>query len=449
MEGIIHALGEFVWGWPLLLLFLGVGLWYTVRLRGIQFRYLFTAFRYVFSSGQDSGISPYAALCTALAATIGTGNIVGVATALALGGPGALFWMLFAAFFGMATQYAECFLAAKYRIAKGFGGPFAYIEKALGKKKLAKLYAVFGAGAGILGVGTVTQVNSITTAVDSFFPSAQGLLGQSWTVVITGMIVTILSALVLLGGAKRISKVCETLVPFMSAIYIICCLVLLICTRKAIPSAVSLILRSAFSPKAALGAASGISFKMAVRMGVSRGVFTNEAGLGTSAIAAASTNVTDPVRQGLVSMTGTFIDTIVICTMTGLCLITTGAWCMPLEGVALTDFAWQTGLPWAHRASSFLLMLCLVFFAFATIIGWNFYAESCLRYLTHRYGRLYRFFYLCAIALAPYYTVRLAWEAADVMNALLAVPNLIALLCLQKSVVRDTRRTLHRKQKIM
>lgn len=434
MERII----AFVWGWPLLLLFLGVGLWFTVRLHGVQFRCLGRAFRCAFSKNADSGISPYGALCTALAATIGTGNIVGVAAALSVGGPGALLWMLVAAFLGMATQYAECFLAAKYRIGEGFGGPFAYIEKALGKKSLAKIYAAFGAGAGILGVGTVTQVTSITSSVDAFFPSRQAVFGQSWTVVITGLIVGILSAAVLLGGVKRISSVCESLVPIMSAIYIFCCVTILVCTAEQIPEAISLIVRSAFCPKAALGAAGGIGIKTALRMGVSRGVFTNEAGLGTSAIAAASTDVKDPVQQGLSSMTGTFIDTIIICTMTGLCLVTTGAWSMPTQ---TTDLAWQIGLPWTPRLSSFLLMICLVFFAFATIIGWNFYAQTCLRYLTKRHDRIYRFFYLCAIFIAPYYSVKFAWQAADLLNALLAVPNLIALIGLRKTVVHETLKT--------
>lgn len=442
MERILQKIGEFVWGWPLLLLFLGVGLWYTVKLRGLQLRYLKEALHLIFRTDEKSGISPYAALCTALAATIGTGNIVGVATALALGGPGALLWMLIAAFLGMATQYAECFLAAKYRSGKGFGGPFSYIERGLGNKRLAKIYAFLGAAAGILGVGTVTQVNSITTAVDAFFPSPEAFGGQSWVVVITGAIVTLCAGLVLLGGVERISSVCQMLVPLMSVLYVGACVVLLICTAQRLPSAIVLIVKSAFAPKAALGALSGISFKMAVRMGVGRGVFTNEAGLGTSAIAAASTNVTDPVKQGLVSMTGTFIDTIVICTMTGLCLVTTEAWQMPLEGVQITDFAWQMGLPWAQRLSSLLLMLCLVFFAFATIIGWNFYAERCFSYLTSRHVKLYRSFYLLAVAIAPYYSVRMAWEAADVMNALLAIPNLIALWLLRKVVIRDTKKIL-------
>ena len=442
MEQILQKIGDFVWGWPMLLLFLGVGAIYTIRLRAIQFRSLGTGLKGIFRADAQNGATPFASLCTALAATIGTGNIVGVATALSVGGPGALFWMLIAAALGMATQYAECLLSTKYRQKDGFGGPFLYIERALGKKKLAKLYAAIGALAGILGVGTVTQVGSITSAVDSFFYTPTAFSHHSWATVIAGAIVAIASALVLLGGGDRISKVCELLVPLMSAIYIFACLVLLTCFANKIPSAISLIVKSAFSPKSALGATAGISFKAAVRMGVGRGVFTNEAGLGTSAIAAANARSNDPVRQGLVSMTGTFIDTIVICTMTGLCLIVTNAWNMPLEGTNITDFAWQVGLPFAPRFSSFLLMLCLIFFAFATIIGWNFYAERCLRYLSgEKHVRLYRFFYLAAIAIAPYYTVKAAWETADILNALLSLPNLFALLALQNIVLRETKRS--------
>ena len=443
MERILHKIREFVWGWPLLFLFLGVGLIYTVCLRVIQLRYLPTALRSIFKTDEGNGTSPFAALCTALASTIGTGNIVGVATALAIGGPGALLWMLLAAFLGMATQYAECFLASKYRRSDGFGGPFVYIERALGKKKLAKVYAFIGALAGILGVGTVTQVNSITSAVDGFFESATAFGTFSWATVLSGAIVGIASALVLLGGADRISKVCQTLVPLMSAIYISACLLLLIGFADKIPSAITLVVKSAFFPDAALGALCGISLKSVVRMGVGRGVFTNEAGLGTSAIAAAESQSKDPVRQGLVSMTGTFIDTIVICTMTGLCLIVTDAWSMPLEGVQITDFAWRIGLPCAERFSSFLLMLCLIFFAFATIIGWNFYAERCLQYLSGtRFTSLYRCFYLLAIFIAPYYSVQAAWEAADILNALLALPNLYALLMLRPIVLQETQHRL-------
>lgn len=445
--------GAFVWGWPMMGLFVGVGVFFTVRLRGIQLRRLGTALRLIRTQEEGSGISPYAALCTALAATIGTGNIVGVATALAAGGPGALFWMLLAAVFGMATQYAEGFLAVKYRERRQdgwFGGPYCYIEQGLGKKWkwLAKLFAAIGAGVGILGVGTVTQVNSITAAVDAFFtsPTAFTLGGRAYSAatVVCGAVVTIASALVLIGGVKRIARVCETLVPLMSAAYLLFSAVLLACTVERIPSAIVLIVRSAFSPRAALGGAAGISLRAALRMGIGRGVFTNEAGLGSSPIAAAASNSRDPVRQGLVTMTGTFIDTIVICTITGLSLIVTGAWSMPLEGGAITDYAWRAALPWSESLSSFVLMVCLSFFGFATILGWNFYAENCLSYLVGRRRKtvlLYRCGYLLAIAVGPYLSVSAAWEMADILNALMGLPNLLALVLLSGVVTRETRRS--------
>ena len=449
MLAFLKAVSDNVWGWPMMLLFLGVGLIYTVRLRGLQFRFLPEAFRCLGRQNGKSGISPYAALCTSLAATIGTGNIVGVGTALCAGGPGALFWMLVAAFLGMGTQYAEGFLAAKYRKKGCFGGPFAYIEGGLGKKWkwLASLYAFLGVSVGLLGVGTVTQVTSITGAVDSFFSSKTVFFLQgrpiSGAAIIAGALVTFAAGAVLMGGATRITKVCECFVPFMSAAYLIFAAILLICHLREIPEAVLLIVKSAFCPKAALGAAAGISIKTAMRMGIGRGVFTNEAGLGTTAIAAASSNEEIPVYQGLTSMTGTFIDTVVICTVTGLCLVVTDAWNAPVENVAITDYAWRHGLPWTESLSSFVLMVCLCFFAFATVIGWNFYAEACLRYLAgeNRCAKLlYRMAYLCVIAISPYISATIAWELADILNGIMALPNLTALLFLQKDVISDSKR---------
>ncbi len=454
MEAWITRLGEAVWGWPTMALFMGVGLLFTVRLRGVQLRRLGRALKLIFSREEGSGISPYAALCTALAATIGTGNIVGVATALAAGGPGALFWMVLSAVFGMATQYAEGFLAVKYR-KKGkngwFGGPFCYIEYGLGEKWkwLAKTFAALGALVGILGVGTVTQVNSITGAADGFFggEAVLTLFGRPYSLatVVSGLLVTAASAMVLLGGMQRISRVCETLVPVMSAIYVVCASIVLWRFADRIPEAVRLIFRSAFVPRAVLGGAAGISVRTVLRMGIGRGVFTNEAGIGSSPIAAAASSCREPVRQGLITMTGTFIDTVVICTLTGLCLVVTDAWQMPFEGGAITDYAWRVALPWGQGLSSFLLMVCLVLFGFATILGWNFYAESCLTYLTGENARLrllYRLGYLAAIAIGPYLTVEAAWELADVLNAVMALPNLTALLLLQNTVVSETRTAL-------
>ena len=450
---MLERIGAAIWGWPTMLLFVGTGMIFTVRLRGVQITKLGRALRSVVKkeAGAD-GISSYAALCTSLAATIGTGNIVGVATALCAGGPGALLWMLVAAVFGMATQYAEGYLAVKYRVRQNgqwLGGPFLYIERGLGEKWrwLAVTFAVTGVGAGILGVGTVTQVNSITAAVENFFDAGKtqlafmlGAHAYTWPVVIGGAVVTVAAGLVLLGGVKRISRVCELLVPLMSAVYVLLSLFVLLRFAGRIPAAVGLIVRSALSPRAALGAATGITLKNALRMGIGRGVFTNEAGLGTTPIAAAAARSSDPVRQGLIAMTGTFIDTIVICTMTGLCLVVTGAWQQAgLVGVQVTDFAWHTALPLSANVLSFCLMACLCFFAFSTIVGWSFYAEQCLRYLTggsESAVRLYRFFYILAVAIGPYLTVSAAWEMADILNALLAFPNLTALLLLQRDVAR-------------
>lgn len=450
---MLERIGAAIWGWPTMLLFVGTGIIFTVRLRGVQITKLGRALRSVVKKevGAD-GISSYAALCTSLAATIGTGNIVGVATALCAGGPGALFWMLVAAVFGMATQYAEGYLAVKYRVRQNgqwLGGPFLYIERGLGEKWrwLAVTFAVTGVGAGILGVGTVTQVNSITAAVENFFDAGKtqlafmlGAHAYTWPVVISGAVVTVAAGLVLLGGVKRISRVCELLVPLMSAVYVLLSLFVLLRFAGRIPAAVGLIVRSALSPRAALGAAAGITLKNALRMGIGRGVFTNEAGLGTTPIAAAAARSSDPVRQGLIAMTGTFIDTIFICTMTGLCLVVTGAWQQAgLVGVQVTDFAWHTALPLSASTSSFCLMACLCFFAFSTIVGWSFYAEQCLRYLTggrESAVRLYRFFYILAVAIGPYLTVSAAWEMADILNALMAFPNLTALLLLQRDVAR-------------
>lgn len=455
---MLEKIGAAVWGWPTMLLFVGVGILFTVRLRGVQITRLGRALRSIFrEEGSRDGISSYAALCTSLAATIGTGNIVGVATAMHTGGPGALLWMLVAAVFGMATQYAEGFLSVKYRIRQKnhwLGGPFLYIERGLGARWrwLAVLFAGIGVAVGILGVGTVTQVNSITSAVENYFDTEKAHLAftlfgrdHSWAAVISGAIVTIAAGLVLLGGVKRIAGVCEMLVPLMSVTYVLFSCILLVRYAGRIPPALRLIVSSAFSPRAVLGTAAGITLKSALRMGIGRGVFTNEAGLGTTPIAAAAAHSGDPVRQGLITMTGTFIDTIVICSMTGLCLTVTGAWgAEGLIGVQITDYAWRTALPWPQSLSSFCLMACLCFFGFSTIVGWSFYAEQCLNYLSggkENAVRVYRFFYILAVAVGPYLTVQAAWEMADILNALMALPNLAALLLLQSQVVCETEKS--------
>ena len=444
----LEYFAELLWGWPTAAVFLGIGGIFLLRTHFLPIRKLPQALKLIRPKKSDQGISAYGALCTALAATIGTGNIVGVATALAAGGPGALFWMLLAALFGMGTQYAEGYLGAKYRLRGregNYGGPFAYIHRGLGPKFrwLSKLFALVGAAVGLLGVGTVTQVNSITSAAEGLFRGAARLSAfgrdHSAVALIVGLAVTLGAAAVLLGGAKRITRVCEALVPIMSGIYLLCCFLILISCAGQIPAALRLILHSAFSPKAALGATAGISLRSAIRMGIGRGVYTNEAGLGTAAIAAAASEEPSPHRQGLISMTGTFIDTIVICTLTGLCLVVTDAWSMPLEGVQITDHAWKTALPFAPKLSSVLLFICLSCFAFATVIGWNFYAESCLRYLAGERlwpQKLYRFFYLLVIAVSPLISVSSAWAMADILNVFMAAPNLLALFLLRKKIHR-------------
>ncbi len=438
VERWIHTIAETLWGWPTMGLFLFVGLWYTLGLKGIQFRRLPEALRSISTGSDGRGMSSYSVLCTALAATIGTGNIVGVATAIGTGGPGALFWMLVAACFGMATQFAEGYLAVRYR-PEGMGavgGPFYYMDKGLRKPGLGKLYAWITVGAGLLGVGTVTQINSITKGVSSLFPSDTSVFGESPVVIITGAVVTVGAGAVLLGGAKRIVKVCETLVPLMSALYLFCSVTILICCWRRIPYGISLVFRSAFCPRAVLGAGAGICIRQAMRMGIGRGVFTNEAGMGTGAITAAASGERDPVKQGLITMSTTFIDTILICTLSGLCLIVTGAWDQPLEGGKMTDLAWAIGLPWSRNLSSYLLVLCLVFFAFATIIGWSFYGERALLYLTGgKWVKFYRIGYLLALGVGPFLSVSTVFDLADILNAVMALPNLGALLLLRKEVV--------------
>ena len=383
----------------------------------------------------------------------GLENIVGVATALVAGGPGALFWMWIAAFFGMATKFSEGVLAIKYRHIneKGhvLGGPFYYIEKGMGSrfKWLAKLFAFFGACAGLLGIGTFTQVNGITSAVSNFFNSdtimSLHIFGQEYSiaVIITGIVITLCVGLVLIGGIKRISGFAQVIVPFMAIAYILICFILLVNNAGKIPGALKEIVQNAFGINAVAGGALG-TIVIAMQKGIARGIFSNEAGLGSAPIAAAAAQTKEPVRQGLVSMTGTFIDTIIICTMTGLCIIITGAWNVGLEGVAVTTKAFQTGLPFAPWVASFLLMTCLIFFAFTTIIGWNYYSERCLEYLVNgkeQPVKVFRWLYILAVFIGPYMTIGAVWGIADIFNGLMAFPNLVALLALSGVIIKETK----------
>ena len=455
---IVEKIDSLVWGMPLVILILCCGILLTFRIRGTQLRRLGRAFKYVVKNEEDGDgeVSSFGALCTALSATIGTGNIVGVATAIAAGGPGALLWMEVAALFGMATKYAEGFLAIKYRTVDEnghyLGGPFYYIERGMGKrwKWLAKLFALFGTLAGLLGIGTITQINGISSAANNFFDPDKSsvaftLFGSeyTWTTVISGLIVTVCAALVIIGGIKRITKISEVVVPFMAIAYVLCCLIILFCNASEIPAAVVEIVQSAFGIKAAAGGALGVMVS-AMQKGIARGIFSNEAGLGSAPIAAAAAKTKEPVRQGLVSMTGTFIDTIIICTMTGLSIVISGAWSdTSLEGVEITNAAFQSGLPFSSKASSFVLMACLVFFAFTTILGWSYYSERCLTYLWGHSSKTltlaFRWLYIAAVFIGPYMTVEAVWNIADIFNGLMAVPNIISLITLSGVTARDTR----------
>lgn len=459
---IVTKIDDFVWGVPLIVLILTVGIFMTIRLRGLQIAKLPKALKYMVKN-EDGGkgeVSSFGALCTALSATIGTGNIVGVATAICAGGPGALFWMWMAALFGMATKYSEGVLAIKYRVIDkdnhALGGPFYYIENGMGVKWkwLAKLFAIFGIGAGLLGIGTITQVNGITTAVNNFFDGNNqwtvSLFGRdySWTVVIAAIVVTACVALVVIGGIKRISQVSQIVVPFMAGIYILFCILLLVMNYKAIPQAFVVIFESAFGIRAAAGGALG-AILVAMQKGIARGIFSNEAGLGSAPIAAAAAQTKEPVRQGLVSMTGTFIDTIVICTMTGLSIVLTGAYKQNLEGVAVTTYAFEHGLPFGNQVCAFILMLCLVFFAFTTILGWDYYSERCLEYLVGGKKKplmVYRWLYIIAVFIGPFLTVAAVWTIADIFNALMALPNLVAILALSGVIAKETRSYFKRLQ---
>lgn len=456
---VLNKIDDLVWGIPLIVLILAVGIFLTIRLRGIQFTKLIKAIKLIKeneSDGEHGEVSGFAALCTALSATIGTGNIVGVATALVTGGPGALFWMWIAALLGTATKFSECMLALKYReVAEDghiVGGPFYYIEKGMGKnwKWLAKVFAFFGVGVGLFGIGTFTQVNGISSAVNNFFDPnnawSVSLFGNtySWTVVITGILLTLCVGLVIIGGLKRISRVAEIIVPFMAILYVVSALLVILVNITAVPAAVVEIVQSAFGMRAAAGGALG-AILVAMQKGIARGIFSNEAGLGSAPIAAAAAQTSEPVKQGLISMMGTYIDTIVICTLTGLTIVITGAWDMGLEGVAVTTKAFQMGLPFPDQVSAFILMICLVFFAFTTILGWDYYSERCLEYLTG--GNLkvvkgYRWLYILAIFIGPYMTVAAVWTIADIFNGLMALPNIVALLALNGVIVAEVKKYL-------
>ena len=430
------ALDNIVWGAPLLVLLVGTGIYLTVRLGLLQVLKLPKAFKLIFTEDKGSGdISSFAALATALAATVGTGNIVGVATAIKAGGPGALFWMWVAAFFGMATKYAEGLLAIKYRTkdANGeiSGGPMYYIVNGMGQKwkPLAIFFAVAGILVAFFGIGTFSQVNSITSSLENSFAISPKIVS---------IVIAVIVAIIIFGGIQSISKVSEKIVPFMAIIYIIATLAVIGFNAKALPEALALIFKGAFTETAAVGGFAGAVAKEAIQKGIARGVFSNESGLGSAPIAAAAAKTNEPVEQGLISMTGTFIDTIIICTLTGLSIIVSGEWITKgLEGAPLTQAAFSTvfGTPGALA-----LTFCLILFAFTTILGWSYYGERCFEFLFGtKHIRIYRTIFVIMVALGGFLQLELIWIVADIVNGLMALPNLIALLALSPIIIKETK----------
>ncbi|ASW49010.2 MULTISPECIES: alanine/glycine:cation symporter family protein [Streptococcus] len=444
MLELFKAINNLVWGPPLLILLVGTGVYFTLRLGMFQVSKLPTAFRLIFSSDQSGqgDVSSFAALCTALAATVGTGNIVGVATAITTGGPGALFWMWVAAFFGIATKYAEGFLAIKYRTkdanGQAAGGPMHYITLGMGQKwkTLAVFFAVSGVLVALLGMGTFSQVNSIASSMSSSFGLAPQLVS----------IVTAISiAFFIFGGIEKISDVSTKIVPFMAILYILASLIVLVVHWNELLPTLGLVLKSAFSPAAAVGGFVGATVKEAIQRGIARGVFSNESGLGSAPIAAAAAKSDNPVEQGLISMTGTFIDTLIICSLTGLSILVTGQWTVEgLEGAPLTQAAFATVF---GNAGSIALTISLVLFAFTTILGWSYYGERCIEFLFGTKSILpYRLLFVAMVALGGFLKLDLIWTIADIVNGLMALPNLIALLALSPVIIKETRQYFAKKK---
>ena len=439
---MLNAIDSFMWGPPLITLLVGTGIYLTLRLKLLQVVRLPKALSLIFKAKNhgEGDVSSFKALCVALAATVGTGNIVGVATAVKIGGPGAIFWMWMAAFFGMATKYAEGLLAVKYRStdAKGniAGGPMYYIRQGMGEKY--KPLATFFAAATILvayfGIGTFPQVNAIVDSAEISFGLSK---------VLTGAVLTILIAAITIGGLQSIAKVASKVIPFMAVMYITISLGLIVMNLDGVPAAVALIFESAFTGTAAAGGFAGSTIMMAMQNGIARGVFSNESGLGSAPIAAAAAKTKEPAEQGLISMTGTFIDTLIICTMTGLALVLTGVWQGDAAGAAMTSAAFASAY---GNIGSMLLTVALVLFAFTTILGWNYYGERACIYLFGTKGVMpYRLIFIALIASGGFLKLEAIWILADIVNGLMAIPNLIALIALSGVVVAETESYLARK----
>ncbi len=432
---LVNSVGSFVWGPPMLLFLVGTGLWLTISLKGLQFRKLGYSLYLALIKRKEEGdnpgdISHFQALMTALSATVGTGNIAGVATAIAAGGPGALFWMWVTGLVGMATKYSEAVLAVKYRKVDAdgnmSGGPMYYIADGVGWKWLGTLFAIF-ASVAAFGIGNMVQSNSVADAVQATF---------NVPLYVTGIVLMVFTAAVILGGIKNIGRVTGLLVPIMIGFYMVGALIILIIYIAEIPGALAMIVRDAFTPTAATGGFLGSTVMMTIRMGVARGVFSNESGLGSAPIAAAAAQTKHPVTQALVSMTQTFIDTLVVCTMTGLVLIITGTWNSGETGASLTTTAFQAGF----TGGKYVVTIGLVLFAYSTILGWCYYGEKSIEYLFgEKVIMPYRIIFVLFVGIGAVAKLDLVWSLSDVFNGMMAIPNLIGLLILSPVIVKETR----------
>ncbi|MBT5388446.1 MAG: sodium:alanine symporter family protein [Porticoccaceae bacterium] len=433
-EQVIDAVNGFVWGPVMLCLLLGTGIYLTIGLKGMTISHIPYAFKQLFKGRKGSGegeITPFNALMTSLSSTIGMGNIAGVATAIGLGGPGALFWMWCAAFVGMATKYAEAVLAVNYRetdeLGRKVGGPMYYIKNGLGAnwKWLGMAFALFGSLAGF-GLANTVQSNAVSQVLETNF---------AIPTIASGLVMATLVGVVLLGGIKRIAVVAGKLVPFMALLYISATLVILITHAGAIPGAVVLVVDSAFNGAAATGGFAGATLMLALRMGIARGIFSNEAGLGSAPIAHAAAETNSPVRQGTIAMLGTFIDTLIICTMTGLVLIVTGVWSGETQGAGMTLAAFNSALP----AGDMILSVCVALFAFTTMLGWSYYGERCAEFLLGpKVITPFRVLWVIGIFVGTQMSLELVWKMTDALNGLMAIPNLIALIFLAPVVFKLT-----------
>lgn len=452
---VLKVIDDKIWGVPLMLLILSGGFLLTARLGLLQFRRLPLALHYVFHNEESKSgeVTSFQALCTALSATIGTGNIVGVATAVTTGGPGALFWMVLAACVGMATKYAECLLSVKYRVVdeKGhaLGGPFYYIERGMGPKWkwLAVLFAFLGTCVGLFGIGTFSQVNGIVSAIQNFFDpdkrttvTVPGIGEYSVVVVVASLILAMFVAFVVIGGLKRIAHVAEVIVPFMAILYFSFAVLLILFNITRVPAAFVQIISAAFDPKAVTGGVVG-SMLVAMQKGVARGIFSNEAGLGTAPIAHAAADVEHPVQQAMYGVFEVFADTIVICTLTALSILVSGQaenFYGKTAGTDLTIMAF--GTTFGGKIASLIIAVCIMMFAFSTLLSWSLYGGRCMEFLAGQKGMVvYQAIYVVFVVVGASVKLDLAWQVADSMNALMAVPNLIAVLALSPQVVRITR----------